>query len=374
MTRPVLVTGATGFIGREIVRRLLACGRPVLALARGRDGVPAPERVIAAVGGLPGAASLEVVEGDLEAPDCGLGADQWRRLRATVKTVIHCAGDTTFSPEALAPYTAGHIDGPLRLLHGLAGGRLRRWAHLSTAYVCGRRSGTVLEREGDVGQDFHNTYERVKLESETVMRAAALPLGLDITVFRPSIVVGEAPATSGGNPSNLFFSFIRMVAALAEHPNGRKTRLRIEAAPRAPFNIVPIGYVAAAVIALAECPEAAGETFHLVVRDAPTQAEMLVMITERLGIHGLSFVDPLTASVLDPSPIERAVARMLEPYRPYLTQHVRFDDSSTARLLDRCVVPRAILSPDAVHRLIDLALVTRRRAVRRGAVHGEVRR
>jgi len=369
----VLVTGATGFIGREIVRRLLASGRPVLALARDRDGVPALGRVIDAVGGVPPVTGLDVVEADLAAPDCGLGADQWRRLRATVETVIHCAGDTTFSPEALAPYTAGHIDGPLYLLHGLAGGRLRRWAHLSTAYVCGRRSGTVLEREGDIGQQFHNTYERVKLESETVMRAAALPIGLDITVFRPSIVVGEAPATSGGNPSNLFFSFIRMVAALAEHPNGGGTRLRIEAAPRAPFNIVPVGYVAAAVIALAECPEAAGETFHLVVRDAPTQAEILVMITERLGVHGLSLVDPLTASLLDPSPFERAVAQMLEAYRPYLTQHVRFDDSTTARLLDRCVVPRATLSLDAVHRLIDLALVTRRRAVSRGAVHDEVR-
>ena len=374
MTRPVLVTGATGFIGREIVRRLLASGRPVVALARDRDGMTALGRVSAAIGGLPAAASLDVVEGDLAARDCGLGADQWRRLRTTVETVIHCAGDTTFSPEALAPYTAGHIDGPLYLLHGLAGGRLRRWAHLSTAYVCGRRSGTVLEREGDIGQEFHNTYERVKLESETVMRAAALPIGLDITVFRPSIVVGEAPATSGGNPSNLFFSFIRMVAALAEHPNGGGTRLRIEAAPRAPFNIVPVGYVAAAVIALAECPEAAGETFHLVVRDAPTQAEILVMITERLGVHGLSLVDPLTASLLDPSPFERAVAQMLEAYRPYLTQHVRFDDSTTGRLLDRCVVPRATLSLDAVHRLIDLALVIRRRAVRRGAVHDEVRR
>ncbi len=128
------------------------------------------------------------------------------------------------------------------------------------------------------------------------------------------------------------------------------------------------------MIALAECPEAAGETFHLIVRDAPSQAEMVVMITERLGVHGLSFVDPLTAALLDPSPFERTVARMLEAYRPYLTQNARFDDSTTERLLDRCVVPRATLSRDAVHRLIELALVTRRRAVCRGAVHDEVRR
>ena len=350
----ILVTGATGFVGREIARRLLAAGRPVLALARSRGGATAFERVIRAVGGVPPATSLDVVEGDLAAADCGVGADDWRRLRAIVETVIHCAGDTTFFPETLAPHTAGHVDGPVRLLHRLAGGRLRRWAHLSTAYVCGLRSGTVLEGQGDVGQEFHNPYEQVKLESETAMRAAALRLGVEVAVLRPSIVVGEAPATPGGNPSNLFFSFIRLVAALAQLPDGAETRLRIEAAPSAPFNIVPVGYVAAAAIALAEHPEAAGRTFHLVVPDAPTQADMLAVITTRLGVHGLSLVDPLC----DPTPFERAVARMLAAYRPYLTQHVRFDDATTARLLAGGGVPRATLSPDAVHRLIDLALVT----------------
>lgn len=65
----------------------------------------------------------------------------------------------------MAPYLAGHLDGPRALLEGLAGGRLRRWAHLSTAYVCGRRSGTILERDGNVGQALNNAYERVKLEA-----------------------------------------------------------------------------------------------------------------------------------------------------------------------------------------------------------------
>ena len=351
----ILVTGATGFIGREIVARLLAAHRPLAVLARARGGADARTRVAAALG----AAALErveIVEGDLGALDASLAPGDLRRLRERVETVIHCAGDTSFAPDALAPYVAGHVEGPVALLRALASGRLARWAHTSTAFVCGDRSGTVGEADGDGGQRFHNAYERVKLAGETAIREAGRAGGVEVSVLRPSIVVGAAPATAGGNPSNLFFTFIRLLATLAQWRGDAGVRLRIEAAPGAPFNIVPLDYVAAATIALAEHPGAAGGTFHLVVRDAPTQAAMLAMLGEHLGAHGLTLVDAATAPLVDPSPLERRVARMLEPYRAYLTQDVRFDDAAAARVLTACGVARPTLAPAEVHHLIKLAL------------------
>jgi thioester reductase-like protein len=349
-----LVTGATGFIGREVVARLLAAGRPVAVLARGRDGVDARARVAAALGGTAGLERVEIVEGDLAAPGAGLDPADVDWLRERVETVIHCAGDTSFVPEALEPFVAGHVEGPVALLQALAGGRLARWAHVSTAFVCGNRSGTVRESDGDVGQAFHNTYERVKLAAETAVREAGRRAGVDVRVLRPSIVVGAAPPTAGGNPSNLFFTFIRLLAALAQWPTAAP--LRIEAAPRAAFNIVPLDYVAAATIALASQAAADGGTFHLVVRDAPSQAAMLAMLVEHLGARGLTLVDAGDAPLADPSPLERRVARMLEPYRAYLTQDVRFDDAAAATTLAASGVTRPLLTPAEVHRLIELAL------------------
>ena len=354
-TLSALVTGATGFIGRGIVRRFLAAGRPIVALARGRDGATARERVAAAVGSLPADAVLDVVEGDLALPECGLSRGDWQRLRATVETVVNCAGDTRFEPEAIEPYVAGHVHGPQQLLEGLAGGRLARWAQISTAFVCGRRTGTILERDADVGQTFHNTYERVKLDAEQAIRAAGAGHRVDVRVFRPSIIVGAAPMTAGGNPSNIFFGFIRMLAALARMPDGAPP-LRVAAAPSATFNIVPVEYVAASVVALAEHADAKGQTFHLVLRDAPTQAAVLRTITAHLGVHGVCLVDARQETLKDPSPFERAVARTLEPYREYLMQDVRFDDATTATLLQRCGVEHPALSTDAILRLVDEAL------------------
>jgi nucleoside-diphosphate-sugar epimerase len=352
----ILLTGATGFIGRAIAMRLRAAGRPVAVLARGRDGVDARARVAAALGDAAG--GVEVVEGELSAEDAALAPSALRRLRERVETVMHCAGDTSFAPLAVGPYVGAHVDGPVALLRALAGGRLARWAQLSTAFVCGARGDTVHEHEGDVGQDFHNVYERAKLAAESALRAAGAAAGVDVRVLRPAIVVGAAPATAGGNPSNLFFAFIRLAAALAQWPAASAARLRVLGAPHAPFNLVPLDYVVEATLALAERPDAAGGTFHLVVRDAPPQRLMAAMLAERLGLTGLALLDAARDTLHDPSPLERQVARMIEPYRDYFLQDVRFDDAAAAAALARAGIARPTLGPADVGRLIDLALVT----------------
>ncbi|MBI2114842.1 MAG: SDR family oxidoreductase [candidate division NC10 bacterium] len=60
---PILLTGATGFIGRAIMRRLLRAGRPILALARSRGSQSADDRVAVAAGQVPDGILLDVVEG-----------------------------------------------------------------------------------------------------------------------------------------------------------------------------------------------------------------------------------------------------------------------------------------------------------------------
>ena len=353
---PVLVTGATGFIGREVVRHLLSLGRPVLAMARAGDGLSAADRVARALSTGAAGGRLEVVEGDLTLPGCGLSMMERGRLYESADTVIHCAGETAFFLAAMHPFRATHIDGPLELLAMLRGGRLRTWAHVSTAYVCGCRSGWVFEHEGDVGQEFHNPYERVKLQAERAVREAGVQSGIDVRVFRPSIAVGAATETRGATVSNLFFAFIRLIGALAERANGCDVPLRIEGTMGAPFNIVPVEYVARALVALADHPDGAGEVFHLVVPDPPTQEIVLSAITDRLGLRGVVLVDGRSGPLRDPSPLERKIARLLLGYRDYLGQIVRFDDRNARRLLDRGGLPVPSLSREVLNGLIDQAL------------------
>lgn len=348
----VLLTGATGFIGRGIARRLLDDGHHVVALARARHGESAAARVEASVGVARGG-RLTVVEHELGQP---LGAADRAWLRASVDTVIHAAGDTRFFPDDLDRFRASHVDAPVALLEALAGGRLRRFAHLSTAFVCGDRQGIVFEDDGDVGQRFHNPYERVKLDAEDALARAAAARDVDLRLLRPGIVVGDAPVTCGGAPSNLFFDAVRLFAAAAAVFGIHGLRgLRVPGAPSAPFNIVPVDYVVDSAVAIAMQANVAGGTYHLVTSDPPSQSSTLDWIATAIGLEGARVV--AAAEMTGPvSMVESQLVRMLGGYREYLAQTVCFDDRCARAVLGRTGVPPARLDADAIGQLVRRAV------------------
>ena len=352
----VLVTGATGFIGRHVVTRLLVAGRRVVILARRRAGLTGEERVAEIFGEL-SRQSLDVVEADLANPT--VLRSEITRLGSTIDTVIHCAGETSFLAGEQQSARSVQIDGPLALLRMLRDSGLRCWVYISTAFVCGRREGMTYENETDLGQHFHNTYERLKLELEIRLKQTCRQLGVDLRIFRPSIVVGGAPSTPGGVPSNLLLAFLRLLIALSCRAGARDTPLRIQGRPQARFNIVPVEYVATAIEHLTDDPEASGETIHLVAQNPPTQKRMLEMMSARLDLHNLQLVNP-TEELPNRSPLEMRVARLLSPYRDYLQQDVQFDDSAARRLLGRHRIEPPVIDDRELERFLKLAWFSER--------------
>ena len=351
----ILITGVTGFIGRHVARRLYQTGYYVVALARDRGGISARHRVAKALQISDSNDRLEVIHSDLSQPGAGLCKTDVARLRRTVQTVIHCAGDTSFFPQSISASRAASIDGPLALLAALGAGRLERWCQISTAFVCGRRCGTVFEHEGYRRQGFHNPYEEIKLDAELALRQSCGRVGIDLRILRPSVVVGPESSTKGGNPSNLLFQFIRLAATLAVRSRGAESVVRIQGKPAAPFNIVPIDYVSAAIETLMEQPAAADGIFHLVVSHPPSQIETLQMIASRFGIKGLRLIDNRCEPLMNPSVAELRLGRMLAPYRDYLDQNVSFDDSAARSLLEPVGVSCPTLDQASIDDLVHMA-------------------
>ena len=85
----VLLTGATGFVGKEILDRFLDRGRRVFALVRAEDDAAAARR-------LSPHAHLTAVAGDIERPGLGLDPGTAERLAEEVTTVVHCAASESF--------------------------------------------------------------------------------------------------------------------------------------------------------------------------------------------------------------------------------------------------------------------------------------
>jgi nucleoside-diphosphate-sugar epimerase len=137
----------------------------------------------------PAFSNLHCHEAHLARPDLGFSGTPL--FPADSKSVlIHLAGDTRFIPPDPAAQRLANMDGTLNVVRALRPS-LSRVVHVSTAYIAGDRKGVVLETETNVGQGFHNNYEKTKLEAEVAIRALCAELRLPLTIARPSIIVND---------------------------------------------------------------------------------------------------------------------------------------------------------------------------------------
>ena len=141
----VLLTGATGFVGREVLSRFLARGdRHVYALVRAESDRDAAER-------LPGHPCLTAVAGDIERRGLGLTDATAERLRREVSRVVHCAASVSFDLP-LDESRRVNVHGTLHMAEFARACRaLERFTYVSTAYVAGEPGGLFREDELAVG-------------------------------------------------------------------------------------------------------------------------------------------------------------------------------------------------------------------------------
>jgi thioester reductase-like protein len=306
--RSVLLTGATGFVGREILDRFLE-RRRVYALVRAENDKAAAER-------LPRHPRLTAVAGDIEQPGCGLDPAIVEELEAEVDTVMHCAASVSFDLP-LDDSRRINVDGTRHVLE-LAERctRLERLSYISTAYVAGEPRRLFRENQLDVGQRFRNPYERSKFEAERMVRERAAELPLQI--LRPSIIVGDS-RTGRTSSFNVLYGPLKAFA-----------RGRIPAIPArrsSPVDIVPVDYVADRAVELAEHGD--DGTFHLVAgRNATTVGRLLELASQHLGRKPPAVLPPAAYRRLLHPWLRRKYSglRRMEAYFPYFSMQVRFDD------------------------------------------------
>jgi thioester reductase-like protein len=336
----VLVTGATGFLGMEILARYLEhTDRPVYALVRASDQGVATRRLRRTLHCLfgsehPFGERVVAVRGDVTKEGLGLGRQAWP-LADRIDEVVHGAASVSFELP-LAGSRAINVGGTRRMLEFAelcqsAGAGLRRFTYLSTAYVAGEYAGTFSEDDLDVGQGFRNPYERSKFEAEGIVKRwrSRMP----VTVVRPSIVVGEQD--SGWTPTfNVIYWPLRAFS--------RGAYRVIPARASAPVDVVSVDYVADATFALAQAPHAVGATLHLTAgRQVSSVGELVELARILFDRPAPRLLEPeLYRRVLHPVMIRasrderlRRALRRSEVFFPYFNARVHYDDRRTRALL-----------------------------------------
>jgi thioester reductase-like protein len=329
----VLLTGATGFVGMELLARYLErTDRDVYVLVRGPNDRAAATRIERTLVCLFGfghsyAGRVTTVRGDVTRAGLGLRGRR-NALAERVNEIVHSAASVSFDLE-LDAARAINLDGTRRVLEFAErcrqrGAGLRRLSYISTAYVAGQHSGCFSEDDLDRGQRFRNTYEQSKFETERMIaqRRERLP----VTVLRPSIIVGARD--SGWTASfNVLYWPLRVFA--------RGAYAALPARGDAPVDVVPVDYVADATFALSEAPEAEGATFHLTAgADASSVGELVELASAFFERPAPRLIDPLLyRRMLHPLLVRgarderhRRSLRRSETFFPYFDMNVRYDD------------------------------------------------
>jgi nucleoside-diphosphate-sugar epimerase len=364
-----IVTGANGFIGSHLVRILLQRGWTVHALGRSSKGDAWHDRVLRSFAEAGWAAppadlaKLHCHEADLARPDLGF-PDALPFRPATPTVLVHLAGDTRFVPPDPAAQRATNVGGTLNVVRALRP-VIAQMLHVSTAYVSGDRTGLVRETEADLGQGFHNNYEKTKLEAEVAVQALCREHGLPLTIARPSIIVNDT--VTGSSSAFTHLNVLVEVANRIQEYYGIgdgevvNREIRVPVNPAARPNTAPVDPIAAALALIMESPAAAGKTLHLCHPAPQANTDVFDMVMAAFGINGkinLSYVSQL------PPPLTRTeemIARAFHVYIPYLNHSATFDLANTRAIIPDYDRMFPAVTVDYLHKVIAFERATRKR-------------
>ena len=255
------VTGATGFIGRHLVERLLEREGDVHVLVR-----PGSEARLDALLDRLGPAARErivLVTGDLAEPLLGVDEATRARLRGRVEHFFHLAAvyDITADETRNALLNVAGTQNAIDLANDLGAETLH---HMSSVAVAGAHRGLFTEDDFDLGQPLEHPYHRTKFEAEKLVRTRTRGAW---RVYRPSIVVGHSQTGEMDKIDGPYYFF----KALQKLRNALPQWFPLVSVEWGETNLVPVDYVAAAMDHIAHTQGLDGQAFHL-VDPVPRQA------------------------------------------------------------------------------------------------------
>lgn len=254
----VLLTGATGFLGRQVLRELLAASAVhVNCLVRARDDREADARLDKALdeAGVvdPAMRSRAVaLRGDASLARLGLG-EAYAAIASHVDAIYHCAAEVSWV-KRYSHLRRTNVLGTLEMIRFACAGRTKPLTFVSSLAVCfaAGHEGTVDEMS-DMSTSLEHMplgYARSKCVAESLLRQAARR-GLPVTIVRPGLLAGDT-ATGHGNPADVVGALIESCVARGEAPDADWL-----------VDGIPVDYAARAIVALSSRRRAVLDVHHL---------------------------------------------------------------------------------------------------------------
>jgi NAD(P)-dependent dehydrogenase (short-subunit alcohol dehydrogenase family) len=245
------VTGATGFLGRNLLPLLMRREGEIAVLVR-----PGSRHRFAALRDQvdPGGTRLRAVAGDIGEPGLGISAEDRESLRGA--QVFHLAAiyDLLADP---AETERANVQGTRHTVEVANAIGAECLHHVSSIAVAGRWRGRFTEDMFDVGQPLDHAYFSTKYQAEKIVRDSAT---VPFRVYRPGMVIGSSQTGEADRIDGPYYAF-KLIQKLRDSfpqwvpftgPEGGE------------LNLVPVDFVVRALDHIAHLPGRDGECFHLV--------------------------------------------------------------------------------------------------------------
>ncbi len=330
MPRELFITGASGFLGRHLVKAMLAESDDTFHLLVRSDRA---ERLLRQDLQDGDTRRVRFVRGDMILPNCGIDEELLRGLSRRIDQVWHLAASTTFDDKRQEEIETVNIGGTKQAIAlSRQFDRLDRFYYMSTAYVCGKQNGLIAEDQVDDLAGFKNTYEKSKWQCERIVRASGLPF----TIIRPSILIGDSRTGDSKGEMRMMYGYLLALYHSALHHfgagtdfgkywrgagNGRRADVnaRLYGDGEVTKNIVTMDDAVRVCMAIWSAGSATMyQTFNVVNNRNLPIAFVVNSMQRALRLTGFAYDSSLPATgLVTDNKVERAAYRRTRPFFPY---------------------------------------------------------
>ncbi len=334
------VTGATGFIGKRLVKALLARrGATVYFLLRPGSEAKVPD-LLAYWGAAKGRAVP--VMGDLTGKKLGVAADQLKALKGHIDQMYHLAAVYDLAADEESQ-VAVNIEGTRNAVEFAKAIDAGRFNHVSSIAAAGLYEGVFREDMFDEAENLDHPYFATKHESEKIVRTECK---VPWSVYRPAMVVGDSRSGEMDKIDGPYY-FFKLIQRMRQVLPPWMPAIGLEGGR---INIVPVDFVVAALDHISHTAlEGSGHCFHLVDPEGLRVGDVLAIFSKAAHAPKMNvFVNAallgfiprgVKKSLMALAPVRRvrnAVMKDLglpEDILTFVNYPTRFDDRDTQKAL-----------------------------------------
>ncbi|GGD10408.1 SDR family NAD(P)-dependent oxidoreductase [Pontibacillus salipaludis] len=341
----ILLTGATGFLGKQLTLRLLDEGHSVYAIARN------PRKAGSLIQAVPEEvqANLSIIEGDLTQDKAGVSSKDLSFLMNKIDTIYHSAAYLSFDDSERDKTFHINVSGTKNMLELAQEINAQHFSYISTAYTLGTKL-YAKEELHPVDQEFVNPYEESKCHAEHLVWE--YKDALNVNIFRPSIIIGDSE-TGEADTSFALYGVIRGLEILKKRTDRKKDQqekvYKFLCTEETSQNFIPVDYVVDVLMAALKTPEP-NQIYHITNPNPPTNRLLFDMVKEKLDFPNIEMVPSDYEGEL--SKEELKFNEPMKVFRPYWNKLLTFDDTNTQSLLRKNGMAHLDMNIDMIERIL----------------------